>query len=160
MPKNKIWLFSISDSFCLIASHTDVILMNLALLNICWFCPIYHSKESMIVKTLQDKQRKTLPISSSWLLKYEKKCANYILFDFTLLQTFPKPWTVTAFVTMLLRLIKIADYGTKTPILHAIMLLHCQDPLNNIRVVVDIVMSILTKSNPPTCQEEDQKVWD
>ena len=90
-------------------------------------------------------------------------CNGLLIIDYSIsftLQTFPKPWTVTAFVTMLLRLIKIADYGTKTPILHAIMLLHCQDPLNNVRVVVDIIMSVLTKSNPPTCQEEDQKVCD
>ena len=59
---------------------------------------------------------------------------------------------------MLMRLIKIADYQTKTPLLHAIMQLHCQEPLNNLRIVVDIVMGVLTKTNPPTSQEEDQKV--
>ncbi|XP_038077425.1 WD repeat-containing protein 97-like isoform X3 [Patiria miniata] len=72
-------------------------------------------------------------------------------------KTFPKPWTVTAFVTMLLRLLKIADYAMKTPILEAIIMLYQQDSLANTKVVIDTVMGVLNKSSPPTCQDEDQK---
>ena len=74
------------------------------------------------------------------------------------MQTFPKPWTVTAFVAMLLRLLKIADYAMKTPILEAILGLHMQDSLANTKLVVDTVMGVLNKGSPPTCQDEDQKV--
>lgn len=72
-------------------------------------------------------------------------------------KSFPKPWTVSAFVTMLLRLLKIADYGMKTPILYAILTLHQQDPIPNAEMVLDLILSILNKSNGPTCQDEDQK---
>ncbi|XP_022106675.1 WD repeat-containing protein 97-like isoform X2 [Acanthaster planci] len=72
-------------------------------------------------------------------------------------KTFPKPWTVTAFVTMLLRLLKIADYAMKTPILEAIIMLHQQDSLATTKVVVDTLMGVLNKSSPPTCQDEDEK---
>ncbi|XP_071494014.1 uncharacterized protein [Diadema antillarum] len=72
-------------------------------------------------------------------------------------RTFPKPWTVTAFVTMLLRLIKIADYGMKTPILYSIITLHQQDPIANADSVLDIILAILNKNNGPTCHDEDQK---
>ncbi|XP_041453812.1 WD repeat-containing protein 97-like isoform X10 [Lytechinus variegatus] len=85
---------------------------------------------------------------SEWFEQYFPNATN---------RTFPKPWTVSAFVTMLLRLLKIADYGMKTPILYAILALHQQDPIPNAESVLDLLLSILNKSVGPTCQDEDQK---
>ena len=59
---------------------------------------------------------------------------------------------------MLLKLLKIADYGMKTPILYAILALHQQDPVPNAEAVLDLLLFILNKNNGPTCQDEDQKV--
>ncbi len=41
---------------------------------------------------------------------------------------------------MLLRLLKIADYAMKTPILEAIIMLYQQDSLANTKVVIDTLM--------------------
>eukprot|EP00057_Strongylocentrotus_purpuratus_P009425 XP_011663899.1 PREDICTED: uncharacterized protein LOC581299 isoform X4 [Strongylocentrotus purpuratus] len=85
---------------------------------------------------------------SEWFEQYFPNATN---------RSFPKPWTVSAFVTMLLRLLKIADYGMKTPILYAILALHQQDPIPNVESVMDLILSILNKNIGPTCQDEDQK---
>ena len=73
-------------------------------------------------------------------------------------QTFPKPWTVTAFINMLLRLIKISDYAMKTPICYSILKLHQQEPLTTAPAVVETILSIMNRGNGPSYQDEDQKV--
>ncbi|XP_033626173.1 WD repeat-containing protein 97-like isoform X4 [Asterias rubens] len=85
---------------------------------------------------------------AAWFEEYFPNTSN---------KTFPKPWTATAFVAMLLRLLKISDYAMKTPILEAIIMLYQQDSLANTKVVVDTLMGVLNKSNPPTCQDQDEK---
>lgn len=46
-------------------------------------------------------------------------------------QTFPKPWTVAAFITMLVRVLRIADFEHKSDIIDAITLLYSQEGIPN-----------------------------
>ncbi|XP_071824021.1 uncharacterized protein [Apostichopus japonicus] len=87
-------------------------------------------------------------IGSEWFDEYFPNASS---------RTFPKPWTVTAFINMLLRLIKISDYAMKTPICFAILKLHQQEPLTAAPLVVETILSILNRGNGPSYQEEDQK---
>nr|XP_006814610.1 PREDICTED: uncharacterized protein LOC100377114 [Saccoglossus kowalevskii] len=73
--------------------------------------------------------------------------------------TFPKPWTATAFSANLLKLEKIADYETKTQIADALMTLHNQDGLSNSKHIADTILGLLNTSNPPNAGESDQKAF-
>ena len=42
-------------------------------------------------------------------------------------QTFPKPWSVAAFITMVVRVLRIADFKLKIDVLEAIHMLHLQE---------------------------------
>ncbi|XP_033117217.1 WD repeat-containing protein 97-like isoform X2 [Anneissia japonica] len=73
--------------------------------------------------------------------------------------SFPKPWTIVNFVTMLLKLVKIADYGMKNRITEAISLLNQQEQLSNSRAVYETIISTLNKGNGPSCTDEEQKMF-
>lgn len=46
-------------------------------------------------------------------------------------QTFPKPWNVAAFVTMIVRVLRIADFRLKIDVLDALLMLHMQEGISN-----------------------------
>ncbi|XP_071957525.1 WD repeat-containing protein 97-like isoform X2 [Antedon mediterranea] len=87
---------------------------------------------------------------SDWFEKY---------FPDANVNSFPKPWTIVNFVTMLLKLVKIADFGMKSPITEAIAVLNQQEQLSNSRAVYETMISTLNKNNGPSCSDEEQKMF-
>lgn len=75
-------------------------------------------------------------------------------------QNLPKPWSLENFVSSLLKLMKTADYGNKTSILEAILMLHAQDEFADslAHQVVKAISGILNHQKDfPTCMIEEQR---
>ncbi|CAD5122796.1 DgyrCDS11202 [Dimorphilus gyrociliatus] len=88
-----------------------------------------------------------------WMGKYFPNCNE---------NTMPKPWTVANFVTMIARLIRIAEYKLKVQIIQALQLLYDQHgipdpPLNT--VIKNIISVLNHHSFPPNCKDPMEKMF-
>lgn len=73
-------------------------------------------------------------------------------------QTFPKPWTPNAFATILMRVLKTAEYAYKTAIAESLMQLHSQESLYDSTGIMKTFVGILnSRTDAPSCAIENQK---
>lgn len=75
---------------------------------------------------------------------------RYFMFFFhfmIIVQTMPKPWHVSAFVTMLVRVMKIAQYSHKVDVAEALLAIHQQENIPNTEVVYKAIYHILGTSS-------------
>ncbi|XP_074656785.1 WD repeat-containing protein 97-like [Tubulanus polymorphus] len=84
-----------------------------------------------------------------WFEKYFPNCNE---------RTMPKPWSTEAFITMLLRVMKIAELQIKISVMNAILTIHHQEGVTNNEAVTKTVIGLLNSSeNPMTCLDALQK---
>lgn len=76
--------------------------------------------------------------------------------------TFPKPWNVDNFMTMLSRLLRVAEYMFKTKITDSLSMLYTQENISDgtSHTVSKTIISVLNNpKDPPTCLVEEQKAF-
>lgn len=76
--------------------------------------------------------------------------------------TFPKPWNADNFMTMLSRLLRVAEYVFKTKITDSVSMLYTQENISDATTlsVSKTIISVLNNpKEPPTCLVEDQKAF-
>ncbi|XP_071172379.1 WD repeat-containing protein 97-like isoform X3 [Mytilus edulis] len=88
---------------------------------------------------------------ADWFDKYFPNCNE---------NTFPKPWNADTFMTMLSRLLRVAEYVFKTKITDSLSMLYTQENISDptAHSVSKTLISVLNSpKDPPTCLVEDQK---
>ncbi|XP_064640581.1 WD repeat-containing protein 97-like [Lineus longissimus] len=84
-----------------------------------------------------------------WFEKYFPNCNE---------KTFPKPWSMSAFVTMLIRVVKISEYEHKVPITNALLMLHHQEGIPNNDAVAKSILGLLNnRVKAPSCLDEMER---
>ena len=77
-------------------------------------------------------------------------------------QTFPKPWNADNFMTMLSRLLRVAEYVFKTKITDSLSMLYTQENISDPTAhnTSKTLISVLNNpKDPPTCLDEEQKTF-
>ena len=81
-------------------------------------------------------------IGLEWFDKYFPNCNT---------NTMPKPWSVSGFVTMLIRVLKVSDFSHKIDVCRALSYIHKNQGLSNHDSVSNTLISILRSNiNPPS----------
>ncbi|CAH1779292.1 unnamed protein product [Owenia fusiformis] len=74
--------------------------------------------------------------------------------------TMPKPWTIQAFITMLLRLVRIASFKHKSDVVEAILRINQDFGVPNNDAVLRTLLSVLNHhTHPPTCAVPEEKMF-
>ena len=72
----------------------------------------------------------------------------------------PKPWTVPAFVSMVTRLLRVAEFNHKIHVAEALRTIHQEHGILNADTVYRTLYSVLNHhTHPPTCLDPTEKAF-
>ncbi|BFZ13069.1 hypothetical protein BsWGS_16108 [Bradybaena similaris] len=95
----------------------------------------------------------TLFVTSEWFHKFFPSCNQ---------NTLPKPWNSDNFISMIYKLIRIADWGDKVNVTDAILYVYAEEGLSE-SVIVNVARTLVAVLNhhtsPPVCSVTEQKVF-